>query len=124
MTFKRRGGRKEIILPEGVDDVESSRSPAQDALVVALARAHRRQGLLDTGQVASINELAKKQNVGPSYVGRHLRLTLLAPDIVEAILAGTEPSGLSLAKLAKPFPPRWDEQREHFGFPLPEQATR
>lgn len=88
-----------------------------------LAQAHRWQELLDTGQVASINELAKELNVDPSYVGCHLRLALLAPDVAEAILAGTEPSGLSLAKLTKPFPLLWDEQRECFGFPLPGQAT-
>ena len=116
-----RGGRKEIILPEGTADAESPRSPAQEALVLALA--HRWQELLDTGQVAPINELAEKLNVDASYVSRHLRVTLLAPDIIGAILAGTEPNGLSLAMLTKPFPSLWDERREHFGFPLPGPAT-
>lgn len=51
------------------------------------------------------------------YVGRILRLTLLAPDIIQAILDGWEPSGLSLEKLTKPFPDDWSEQRRHLGFP-------
>ena len=51
-----------------------------------------------------------------SYVARILRLTLLAPDLIEAILESTEPDGLSLAKLMS-LPPSWQEQREHLGFP-------
>ena len=64
------------------------------------------------------NALAKNLGVDRSYVSRVLQLTLLAPDIVEAGLAGREPSGLSLAKLTQSLPVLWDEQRELFGFPL------
>jgi len=95
----------------------SSKDPAQEALVIALARAHRWQEMLDEGEVGSIAELGRSLGVDPTYVGRILRLTLLAPDIVEAILEGNEPSGLSLAKLTQSFPMLWDEQRERFGFP-------
>jgi hypothetical protein len=124
MKFKRRGGRKEIILAEGMTDAKSSGALAQDAQALVRARAHWWQELLDTGQAASIMELADRLRTDRSNVGRILRLTLLAPGIVEAILDGREPSGLSLVKLTKPFPLLWGEQGTHFGFPLLQQASR
>ena len=117
MRFKKRGGRKEIIAPEGLDSAFPATGPAQQPIVTALARAHRWQEMLDGGQVSSFTELAKKLDVDRSYVSRVIQLTLLAPDIVEAILAGREPSGLSLAKLTQTLPVLWGEQRELFGFP-------
>jgi len=85
--------------------------------VIALARAFRWKELIETGQVASISELAKKFRVDASYLFRILRLTLLAPDIIEAILDGNEPSGLSLAKLTCREPPMlWEDQRRGYGF--------
>ena len=84
--------------------------------VVALARAYRWQEMLDTRQAGSIDELARKYDVDRSYVGRILKLTSLAPDIVEAILAGNEPSGLSLDTLRGGVPVRWDEQQQHLGY--------
>ncbi len=77
---------------------------------MALARAHRWRQLLEKGRFASIRELAAAVGVDNSYVARQLRLTLLAPDIVEAVLEGAEPSGLSLEKLYAA-PVGWDEQR-------------
>jgi len=117
MRFKKRGGRKEIIAPEGLDSAFPTTAPAQEPIVIALARAHRWQRMLDAGEVTSIAELAERLDVDSSYVGRILRLTLLAPDIIEAILAGREPSGLSLAKLTRTLPLLWHEQRELLGFP-------
>ena len=116
MTFKRRGGRKEIIVPEGCASTALEKSPAQRPLVVALARAFRWQELLESGKVASIAALAKRLKVDRAYVSRILGLTLLAPDIVRAIMNGEEPSGLSLAKLTKPFPMEWQKQRRELGF--------
>jgi len=116
MRFKKRGGRKEIIAPEGLDSAFPVAAPAQEPIVTALARAHRWQRMLDAGEVTSIAELAERLDVDSSYVGRILRLTLLAPDIIEAILAGREPSGLSLAKLTQTLPMLWNEQRQLFGF--------
>lgn len=113
MKLKRRSGRKQIIVPDGFSGDEPS-PPPQDALVDALARAHHWQELIDSGQYASITELAEALKLDRSYVGRILRLTLLAPDIVEAILRGDEPSGLSLAELVGEIPMLWAEQREEF----------
>ncbi len=117
MLLKKRAGRKEIIVPDGLDAKAPAEAPPQDALVKAVARAHRWQEILDAGEVGSIRELAKRLRVDRSYVARILRLTLLAPDIIETILAGKEPSGLSLARLTKTLPILWDEQRKVFGFP-------
>jgi hypothetical protein len=119
MALKKRGGRKEIILPEGVAPVGSPahRSATQSPMIIALARAHRWKILLESGQYPSIEALAAALKLDRGYVGRILRLTLLAPDIIQAILRGDEPSGLSLEKLTKPFPDDWVEQRRHFGFP-------
>jgi hypothetical protein len=57
--------------------------------------------------------------VDGSYVTRILKLTTLAPDIVEAIINGEEPNGLSLARLTLSFPAEWSEQRTSFGFEGP-----
>ncbi len=114
LKFKKRGGRKEIITPDGLPAVVPDRKVYQKPLVIALARAHRWQKLLDDSKVDSISELARKFNVDASYVSRIMRLTLLAPDIVMAILTGIEKSGLSLSKLTKIIPASWQEQRNLF----------
>lgn len=116
LKFKRRGGRKEIITPDGLPDFHPDRTAYQKPLVIALARAHRWQRILDEGRVASISELAKRLKVDRAYVSRLLHLTLLAPDIIEDILNGKEPSGLSLARLHKPFGTGWNDQRMTLGF--------
>ena len=114
MKFKRRGGRKEIIVPEGLPGSRPT-EPAQEPLLTALARAFHWQELLDSGKYTSVTELAKALKVDRSYASRILRLALLAPDIVEAIVAGREPSGLSLDRLVKGLPAEWGEQRGKIG---------
>ena len=95
MQLKSRRGRKEIIVPEGLPGA-GSKAAAQEPLLTALARAFHWQELIDSGRYASVTELASALGVDRSYVGRVMRLALLAPDIVEAIVLGREPSGLSL----------------------------
>jgi len=116
MAFRKAGGRKEIILPEGADAAGPPRPQPQRPLVVALAKAFRWQEMMECGKVKSFEELGKREGVNRAYVRRILRLATLAPDIVEAILDGTEPSGLSLRSLSKNIPLMWDEQRRLFGF--------
>jgi hypothetical protein len=118
MTLKKRGGRKEIILPEGMvpEDSPAYRARTQSPLVIALARAHRWKGLIESGRFRTAGVLASAMGLDPSYVGRILRLTLLAPDIAQAILEGREPSGLSLERLVRTLPDAWEEQRHVLGF--------
>ncbi len=77
-----------------------------------LARAHRYQRMLEEGRYASISEIAKAERIERSYLGCLLRLTLLAPAMVEAALDGRHPSGLNLPRLLAPFPLQWSAQRE------------
>ena len=90
---------------------------ADETLLKALARARRWSRLLETGRYTSIKAIAETEGISHSYVARILRLTLLAPDIVEAILKGRQPKGLDLAALMAEVPAEWEKQREVFGFP-------
>ena len=87
------------------------------ALVKAVVRAHRWRQLIESGKYASSAELAKAEKVNDSYLSRILRLTLLAPDIIEAILTGRQPSTLQLDELLKPLPAAWDQQRARLCVP-------
>lgn len=87
--------------------------------MVALARAHRWNKLIDDGKFASVTELAEAVCMDKSSRAKLLRLTLLAPDIVEMILTGDEPSGLSLTKLMKASSMIWDTQRLAYGITHP-----
>ena len=116
LKLKKRAGRKEVILSDVFGGGAIERMPHQEALVIALARAHRWQKLLDEGKFKSVSDLAREIGLDPSFAARLLRLTLLAPDIVEAILMGEEPSGLSLTMLSKQLPVIWTEQRRELGF--------
>ena len=111
LTLKRRGGRKEVIAPGGGTLTSLSRPRTNASLALTLARAHRWRDLLETRRYGSIRKLALELGVDSSYAARLLRLTLLAPDLVEAILDGTEPSGLSLEMLYRA-PADWEGQRE------------
>jgi hypothetical protein len=88
MRFQRRGGRKRIVAPDGSEIAPATKPQPDGTLVKALARAWRWQRMLEESRFASIRELAEAERVGVSYVARILRLTLLAPDIVEGILDG------------------------------------
>lgn len=114
MTFRRIGGRKRIVLPDGSLYNPETRVPIDNAIIRSLARAFRWRRLLESGKHASINELAKAERVDRAFASRVLRLTLLAPDIVEAILAGRQPEKLTVRALLEPFPVVWAEQRQRF----------
>jgi hypothetical protein len=92
--------------------------------VKALARAFRWRRMMETGRFATINELAAAENINSSYVSRLLRLTLLAPDIVEAILDGRQQEGMTLLALMEPFPIIWPELRLTAGQSVPQRVGR
>ena len=110
MRFQRRGGRKRIVAPDGGEIVPTSKPQPDGTLVKALARAWRWQRMLDDGVYASVSEIGDTENISKSYVSRILRLALLAPDIVESILAGTTDQALMLERLERPLPASWKEQ--------------
>ncbi|MFV0303463.1 MAG: hypothetical protein ACK5IP_21780 [Paracoccus sp. (in: a-proteobacteria)] len=112
----KRGGRKEMQLPEGATQ---PRRP-DSALVKALARAFRWKRMLESGEFATIAELAEREGIAPSYMTRVLRLTLLAPDIVEAILDGKQGPEVTLARMMEPFPANWS----NYGWAHAEQNLR
>jgi hypothetical protein len=110
ISFLQRGGRKQILSPAGA--APWSPAPRVDsALVKAVVRAHRWRQMIESGEYASSAELAKTEKVNDSYVSRILRLTLIAPDIIEAILAGRQPSTLQVDDLLMPLPTAWAQQR-------------
>ncbi|MCP5231001.1 MAG: hypothetical protein H6948_02705 [Zoogloeaceae bacterium] len=109
--FAKRGGRKEMRLPEGI---APPRRP-DDALVKALARAFRWKRMIDADRYSTIADLAAQEGIAPSYLTRILRLTLLAPDIVEAILDGKQGPEVALAQLMDGFPEEWEAQQVIFG---------
>jgi hypothetical protein len=89
----------------------------------ALARAFRWKRLLDDGRYASISEIAAAERIDRGYVGSILRLTLLAPDIIEAILDGSHPESFELSGLLRPFPLEWQKQRANWFVQLPLRNT-
>ena len=109
-AIRKRGGRKLVITPEGVAAVPAPRARIDSALLKALARGFRWRKLLETGDFATIEEIAEAENINSSYISRVLRMTLLSPEIVEGILAGRQPEGLTMARAMQPFPMDWTQQ--------------
>lgn len=107
----KRGGRKEVLLPEGTSSWTPPRTRVDNAMVKALARGFRWRKLLEEGVHATVEDIAAAEKINTSYVSRILRLTLLAPATIEAILDGRQGPEVTLAKLMKPLPVEWQRQR-------------
>jgi hypothetical protein len=110
LRFERRGGRKTIISPTSFAPPPAKHD---NALIKALARAHRWRRMIEQGAFASITEVAKAEKINQSYACRILRMTLLAPDIVTKILDGRQ-GDLSINDLTGRFPIEWSSQRDKF----------
>ena len=102
----KRGGRKEMQLPDSAAQPRRT----DNTLVKALARAFRWKRMLESSEYATVAELAEREGIAPSYMTRVLRLTLLAPDIVEAILDGKQGPLVTLVRVMEPFPVEWNDQ--------------
>jgi hypothetical protein len=112
ISIRKRGGRKLVLAPDGIADKWAAPSRRiENAMVKAIARAFRWREMSESGTHATIAEIAVGEKINESYVGRVLRLTLLAPDIVEAIMIGRQPAKLQLESLLKRFSVAWQEQR-------------
>ena len=105
----KRGGRKEMQLPDGI--THSRRT--DNTLVKALARAFQWKRMLESGEFATIAGLAEGECIAPSYMTRLLRLTLLSPDIVGAILDGAQGPEVTLARVLDLFPLAWEAQQPY-----------
>jgi hypothetical protein len=110
-TIRKRGGRKQIVTPEGAP---VQRAHIDNTIIKALARAFRWKRMLENGEFTTIGDLAAHEGIAPSYMTRIMRLTLLAPVTVEAIVEGRQVPEMTLAGLLRPFPVAWFEQRCHF----------
>ena len=106
---KQRGGRKLVLTPGGM--APRGASGADTTMMKALARAFRWRRMMEAGRYSTIKEMAAAEKMAESYLSRILRLTLLAPAIVEAILDGRQPEGMTLPGLMEPFPVEWEEQQ-------------
>lgn len=124
VTFTRRGGKRYIIAPpHPLDDATpeeikkaAKRGTLNKTIVKALAQAFHWKEMIDRGECHSSRQLAIKLKVNESYLARIIRLSLLAPDIVEALLDGNQPEKLKLTDLLEPMPYLWSEQRIKYGF--------
>jgi hypothetical protein len=118
VVFRQRAGRKQIIGPSG--SAPWSPAPRVDtALMKAIVRAYRWREMLENGKYSCAADLAKAEKVNASYLSRILRLTLLSPDIVEAIATGRQPGTLQVDDLLKPLPSRWQQQKSILGWAQP-----
>jgi len=109
LAVRKRGGRKLVLTPASTTN--RGASGADSTLVKALARAFRWRRMMETGRFATLNELAAAKKINSSYVSRLLRLTLLAPDTVDAILDGRQPEGMTLPGLMDGVPVEWESLR-------------
>lgn len=111
LNIRRRPGRKMLVTPVVQEGAAAAvRTSTDPALLKALARAFRYQKLLDDGRYASVTEMAAAEKIERGYLGSLLRLTLLAPNIVEAILNGHKSESVTLPRLLEPLPIVWLEQ--------------
>ena len=103
----------QVTIPEIVEPIPV----INKELVRALGKAFRYQKILSTSKI-TIAELAAQEEIDSGFLGRIIRLTSLAPDIIKSVLAGTQPANFILQSLMRSdIPPIWSEQRKLYGFP-------
>jgi hypothetical protein len=115
ISIRKRGGRKVVLAPDGSPGaIALFCRQADNAMVKAIARAFRWREMLENGTYSTIKEIAEGEKIAETYVGRVLRLNLLAPDVVELILAGRQPPRIALPVMMRGFPAEWSDQRRYF----------
>ena len=114
--MRRRGVEARLVIERGRGGAEAS--GVDLVLIKAIARGRRWFEDLVSGRAGSMVEIAKAEGVTESYVGRLLPLAFLAPDIVESVLAGTQPVHVTTELLTKrvDLPIDWKEQESLLGF--------
>jgi hypothetical protein len=111
ISIRKRGGRKVVLAPDGsaIDTSKLRCQQPDSAMVKAIARGFRWREMLETGEYATVGEIAAHEQINESYVSRLLRLTLLAPDIVERIADGTQLPTMTLTTLMRRLPISWEK---------------
>ena len=112
-TFRRRGGDHVMAL-EGGDAWAPAKPRPDERLIRAVVRAHRWRRLIENGTYRSAVEIAEAEKITPSFVNRLLRLTLLAPEIQEAIIEGRQPKSIQLGELTRAMSSGWEEHIRRF----------
>jgi hypothetical protein len=115
IALRRRSGRRAVLSQGSGFESESRTRTGATPLQLALARGHRWLRMLEAGEVSSMSEIARREGTDHSYVVRHINLTLLAPDIVAAILDEKTPEGVRLHALSINPPTLWEAQRLALG---------
>lgn len=111
VSFLKRRNRTEIVFCDSITPRHQDKQ-----MIVALVRAFGWQQRLNAGQL-NLTELGQREQLDRGYMGKIIKLTTLAPDIVESILAGLQPPDLRLIDLIRsPIPVDWEEQRTKYGF--------
>ena len=111
--LKYDGHKTVIVQPD--TELPALNPDTMTALQKAVVQGFQYRDALESGQVRSVSELARQESQERAFLFRALSLVNLAPDIIQAIVKGTEPDKLSLARLRKAIPDDWDEQRQLFG---------
>jgi hypothetical protein len=112
ITLRHQGGRRQVVTPVDAAPWIPRPSRVDNTLVKAVVRAHRWRDMLESGRHATVRDLAKAESINESYLSRVLRLTLLAPAIIQSILEGRQSAGLELDGLLGPLPANWARQHE------------
>jgi hypothetical protein len=110
LAIRKRGHRKRVLAPDGTIVPQPTPARVDNALIKAIARAHRWQRMLESREYASIADLAAAERINRSYVSRVLRLTLLSPEVVESVVAGRQREGIILERSLRAFPEEWGSQ--------------
>ena len=111
ISLRRQGSRKQVVTPADATPWMPPPSRVDSTIVKALVRAHRWRNLLESKIYRTVRDLAKAENINEAYLGRVLRLTLLSPATIEALLSGQQQTDLELADLLRPFPIEWEKQQ-------------
>ncbi|QDM24172.1 hypothetical protein FIU28_25800 [Tardiphaga sp. vice154] len=110
ITLRHQGGRKQVVTPSDAAPWIPRAARIDSTLVKAIVRAHRWRHMLESGRHATVRDLAKAESINESYLSRVLRLTLLAPAIIQSILEGQQSDSLELDGLLGPLPLNWTQQ--------------
>jgi hypothetical protein len=117
ISWKRTGGRKQIVLPDDPNAGEQAEEKPSP-LAIALARAYVWQKWIDEGKYSNAKELAQDMGMDPAVVRRVLRLGVLSPRVVEGQIDGDGPDLSVQALAAREIPVVWAEQAQTVGVGL------